>query len=458
MKAVILTLLSFACFAQAARPPTKFDNSGSKTNSTSSETCSIPAKCVASPVENATCFGTKLPYNTVSFSLTGSQHYWAAQEQLALWSAIRSVPKCWAVIQPLLCAVYLPKCLDEKIEKIPYQLCKITRGPCRIVEDIHGKEGGWPAFLDCNNDDIFTVPKSAKCDDPGGEPRKVVKFNTTTKCLEPYLFDTNEKLAYYGDIDGCGLGCRDHRFSDSERNSVQNFKYGLSIVNLILNLNGALTLLFRWSQSSQGSTTLVPNRIVFFMNMCSLVRSIGMLASVNNDDLICRADGTRKLSEPATGDNLTCTAFFSFVYFAEIAFDIWFVLLIYSWSCSLHCWGKTKMKDSLEKQYEMAFHIWAWVTPTIVILVAIFTNAIDADSLQGICHVTMYSRSTEISDPDAKMIIWLVVIPTAAVILTSLTITLAIFVRLGKASRRSQEKDKDEIRKNQVNINNKITM
>ena len=50
-------------------------------------------------------FDISLPYTSVSYSFTGLRHYWDVQSRLSDWSALRHVPKCWAVIQPLLCAV-----------------------------------------------------------------------------------------------------------------------------------------------------------------------------------------------------------------------------------------------------------------------------------------------------------------------------------------------------------------
>lgn len=54
-------------------------------------------------------------------------------------------PRCWAVIQPLLCAVYMPKCENDRVELPSRTLARPPRGPCAIVE----RERGWPDFLRC---------------------------------------------------------------------------------------------------------------------------------------------------------------------------------------------------------------------------------------------------------------------------------------------------------------------
>lgn len=63
-------------------------------------------------------------------------------------SGLRNAPRCWAVIQPLLCAVYMPKCENDRVELPSRTLCQATRGPCAIVE----RERGWPDFLRCTPD------------------------------------------------------------------------------------------------------------------------------------------------------------------------------------------------------------------------------------------------------------------------------------------------------------------
>lgn len=63
-------------------------------------------------------------------------------------AGLRNAPRCWDVIQPLLCAVYMPKCEDGQVELPSQTLCQATRAPCTIVE----RERGWPDFLKCTPD------------------------------------------------------------------------------------------------------------------------------------------------------------------------------------------------------------------------------------------------------------------------------------------------------------------
>jgi len=100
------------------------------------------------------CFGALLPYRrTASGAFTGAiTHKKDVQASLRQWSALRTVPQCWEVIQPLLCSVYLPPCKVDStsnmslVQKPSREQCDIVQTRCRIVE----MYGGWPEFLKCD--------------------------------------------------------------------------------------------------------------------------------------------------------------------------------------------------------------------------------------------------------------------------------------------------------------------
>lgn len=78
------------------------------------------------------------------------------QEKLRLWQGLRHIPKCWAVIQPFLCAVYMPKCEDEQVDLPSQEMCKMTMGPCRLLYN----DKNFPSFLKC--DDLTRFPPMCK--------------------------------------------------------------------------------------------------------------------------------------------------------------------------------------------------------------------------------------------------------------------------------------------------------
>lgn len=62
-----------------------------------SSRCVRPAKC--EKIQNATCFGAKIPYKFTSTSLTELGSQIDIRDALHNLEALRNVPKCWAVVQ-----------------------------------------------------------------------------------------------------------------------------------------------------------------------------------------------------------------------------------------------------------------------------------------------------------------------------------------------------------------------
>lgn len=101
------------------------------------------------PLQYTKCLGLTLPYSHTSLVFANDSHNQTeAQEKLQLWSGLQSVPRCWAVIQPLLCAIYMPQCNDSQVDLVSKELCEKTREPCQIVD----RTEGWPDFLRCEVD------------------------------------------------------------------------------------------------------------------------------------------------------------------------------------------------------------------------------------------------------------------------------------------------------------------
>ena len=97
------------------------------------------------------CLGTDLPYSRFSSILSNETNVKRnAKEKLELWKGIQNVPKCWQALQPLLCAIYMPKCVLDgyvsHVEAPSKELCERTREACKIVTETRG----WPEVLQCD--------------------------------------------------------------------------------------------------------------------------------------------------------------------------------------------------------------------------------------------------------------------------------------------------------------------
>lgn len=115
--------------------------------------------CISLP-SNPTCLGASLSSvsgftHTSTVFANDSLTLDEVTEKLKLWSGLKAAPKCWEVIQPFLCSVYMPRCnnTDLTVERPSRELCLKMRTPCDIVRKI----SGWPFFLDCNQLDIFSA-------------------------------------------------------------------------------------------------------------------------------------------------------------------------------------------------------------------------------------------------------------------------------------------------------------
>lgn len=147
--------------------------------------CARKGRC--EQLKKNSCFGSILPYNYTSLELTDSYSQEQTFDRLYAYQAIQHVPKCWAVIQPFICAVFLPKCdkIDDKefVYLPSLEMCRKTQEPCRILYNTPY----FPEFLKCN-ETVFP----SKCNNDVRE----MKFNSTGKCLEP-LVSAESSSSYY---------------------------------------------------------------------------------------------------------------------------------------------------------------------------------------------------------------------------------------------------------------------
>ncbi|KAJ8416413.1 hypothetical protein AAFF_G00357010 [Aldrovandia affinis] len=181
---------------------------GQKNETAFNDYCKKSSTCEA--LKYNTCLGSALPYTHTSLILTeDSNTQDEAFEKLAMWSGLRNAPGCWAVIQPLLCAVYMPKCENGRVELPSQSLCQATRKPCGIV----ARERGWPNFLQC------TVDKF-----PVGCQNEVqkIKFNTSGHCEAP-LVKTDNENSWYEDVEGCGIQCDNPLFTEEEHSDMHTY-------------------------------------------------------------------------------------------------------------------------------------------------------------------------------------------------------------------------------------------
>lgn len=335
------------------------------------EKCARPAKC--EPLVNATCFGAPLPYSHTTVELANdSSSQFEIQERLDLWYGLRQIPRCWAVVQPLLCAVYRPRCVDGLVTLPSHETCRLVRAFCRITALDSDR---WPFFLRCQQEGIF----ASGCKDIMRE----IKFNTTSRCLEP-LVGTPRETSWYPEVEGCGIGCRHPLLTEDERTSMRTFVGVIIALATVACLFAVLTFLIGWHESRH-----YPNVMVFYMNLCLLLMCVGWLAQFlpgAREDITCRRDGTLRSGEPSSGENLSCVAIFFLCYYFLLAALCWLVLLAYAWEHRLQ--QSSSSSSSLLQAKAAYFHLVAWSVPFVLFIIVMALGLVDGDPVSCICFVT----------------------------------------------------------------------
>ncbi|XP_034434065.1 smoothened homolog [Hippoglossus hippoglossus] len=314
-----------------------------------------------------TCLGSPLPYTHTSLALAeDSTTQEEAFEKLTMWSGLRNAPRCWSVIQPLLCAVYMPKCENGRVELPSQTLCQATRRPCSIVD----QERGWPSFLKC---DHFPVGCS-------NEVQKL-KFNTSGQCEAP-LVKTDIQSSWYKDVEGCGIQCDNPLFTVSEHNDMHVYIAYFGTITLLCTFFTLATFLADWKNSNR-----YPAVILFYINACFFVGSIGWLAQFLDgarEEIVCKSDNTMRLGEPSSSETLSCVTIFIIVYYSLMSGVIWFVMLTYAWHASFKALGTTQQPLSGRTSY---FHMVTWSIPFVLTVAILAIAEVDGDSVSGICFV-----------------------------------------------------------------------
>ncbi|XP_042561711.1 smoothened homolog [Clupea harengus] len=316
------------------------------------------------------CLGTPLPYTHTSLILAeDSNTQEEVFEKLAMWSGLRNAPRCWAVIQPLLCAVYMPKCDNGKVELPSQMLCQTTRKPCSIVE----KERGWPNFLKCDKTENY--PKGCE------NSLQKVKFNTSGHCEAP-LVKTDNPASWYKDVEGCGIQCNNPLFTEEEHSDMHIYIAFFGSITLLCTFFTLATFLADWKNSNR-----YPAVILFYINACFFIGSTGWLAQFMDGarkEIVCKIDNTMRLGEPSSTETLSCVIIFVLVYYSLMSGVIWFVMLTYAWHTSFKALGTTYQPLSGKTSY---FHLLTWSIPFILTVAILAIAEVDGDSVSGICFV-----------------------------------------------------------------------
>lgn len=338
--------------------------------------CIKKSKCIYTSGNYLSCMGTILPYAGTSFDLIPQySSIEMIKEKLSELQALRHIPKCWAFAQLLICSVFMPNCNNDNVYLPTQETCRMAMGPCRAILN----HTIWPSFIRCDDTTLFPTG----CSD-FHEPRDI-KFNNTGKCLEP-LIPTDNQLALFDDIDGCGMPCNSPLYSSDEHKQIHSFIAWGAGICLAFNFFAVLTFMVDWRSGNK-----YPALVIFYINCCFMVSCIGWLiqfSTGNREVIICRKDGTLRMGEPS-GGNLSCVVVFVMIYYSLVAAMVWFVILTYAWHMSFQALGK--IQDKIDKKGAY-FHLMAWCIPLMLTVTIMALGEIDGNSVTGICFVGYFNH------------------------------------------------------------------
>ena len=179
------------------------------------------------------------------------------------------------------------------------------------------------------------------------------------------------------------------------------------------------------------------------MNVCFLVIMIGVFSQffskTAKESIVCRSDGTRRISEPGMGENFYCVVVFVLVYYFAVSCCVWSVILVHTLSLIFNGLGKVKHDDDSVEKRGPYFHIVAWSVPLVFTIAIIFMNAIDGDNLSGLCFVSHAVTTADRRANDPSLVGWFVILPLATTLTANLIFTCTIFYSLRKISKSSNE-------------------
>ncbi|KAJ3653499.1 hypothetical protein Zmor_012748 [Zophobas morio] len=372
--------------------------------------CQKPAKC--QQLNYTTCMGIKLPYYSTTLELTDLTSQESVQEKLDHYEYLRYMPKCWAVIQPFLCALYMPKCENGKVDMPSREMCQLTLKPCKMFYN----SSVFPKFLNCDDERIF----SSNCtNDVQG-----LRFNTTGFCMEPLVKTDNQNWFYPG-VEECGLRCKDSLYTENEQHQIHNLIWYFVVICSILHLFVVLTFMIDW----KAATNKYPARAIFKVNMCFFISTLGWsIQFINREDIVCKRDGTLRKSEPNSRENLSCVCVFVLVYYFLIAGLVWIGIFSYTWRMScVQALGKIQERVDKKRVY---FNLGAWSLPLMFMITTFALGEVDGDYVTGICFVGMVNFAARA---------WLLLLPLAIMMLALAYINIRGLLLLIKVKSDSKE-------------------
>jgi frizzled protein 5/8 len=202
----------------------------------------------------------------------------------------------------------------------------------------------------------------------------------TCRCRNPLVSVSRESHLYnrsinVGNVDNCGFPCFGVFFTPEEKEFATIWITLWSALCCVSTLMTVTTFLIDTDRFKY------PERPIVFLSACYFMVSVGYLVRVfmGHEAVACEE---KMIRYNATGP-VACTMVFLLVYFFGMASSIWWVVLSLTWFLAAGLkWGNEAIAS-----YSQYFHLAAWLIPTVKSVAVLVMNAVDGDSVAGICYV-----------------------------------------------------------------------
>ncbi|KAH0534381.1 hypothetical protein KQX54_003508 [Cotesia glomerata] len=259
-------------------------------------------KTVCNPIDSTDNFCGTLPYSMTTSDLLpdNEKSFKMKSKRFRELQAAKYFPVCWEALQPLVCALYNPKCVNGSFRVPGFKMCMKAVIACEPIRE----HPIWPEFIDCNNKTLF--PRSCE------EPISKTEFNNTSQCMEPLLASENQSAL---GIAGCGLPCYDPFYSREEHQTTDQVVFIGAWTCMFFNLVAVFTLVINGPLDPPAFSAFCTSS--FFVIFC-LGWLLQFTPFTSREDIACHKDGTRRIHEPIDS-NIISSVVCGMIYYSMMA-------------------------------------------------------------------------------------------------------------------------------------------
>ncbi|GAU93659.1 hypothetical protein RvY_05561 [Ramazzottius varieornatus] len=334
----------------------------------------------------------------------------AGLEAHQFWPLVKT--NCSADLTVFLCSLYTPVCINGYDQRLPpcRSLCLRAKAGCAPMMATYGFP--WPERMACEDLPVFGDENNLCMDPKNGTyehppPPTIPEeepYQPTTplskrkpsghlpptpatpssrcshSCPNPVL--AKYPLQYhYGGVEGCAAACRNPMAGPQEMLMAEYWIIGWAIICCLCTAFTLTTYIIDTSRFKY------PERPIIFIALCYLMVSVGFLIRViaGHDNVACDGPAAHQFT---VGSSL-CTIVFLLLYFFGMASCVWWVILSLSWYLTA---GRRWSAEAIS-EHSTKYHFFAWVLPFIQSSVALWTRAVDGDSLAGVCYIGNHNTS-----------------------------------------------------------------